>query len=240
VTEREKPKLSTEPILLTPPPGQPEQEQPQWPSQLEHPPTTGRSTWAPLVWCLFFWPAGFVMSIWRLAKHYGRGREITALVVSSIQLLVVLVLIIAAASGASGGGSNTPVPLGTAVPFTFGGTTVSLTVEKIVAPATGSYGTPNPGNEYVGVRVTAQNTSSTNATVDLTDITTLVDTSGTSYTSNGQPLSDCPMMGSYGLATIAPGASATGCVPFEVPSGTTFSHVSIGSNDKTPGIWSVS
>jgi len=75
----------------------------------------GVSTWAPL-WLslLVFAPIGFVMSIWRLAKHYGAHREVVALVVSSAQLLVFAVLVIVAVAAppprpANGGFYNTTV-----------------------------------------------------------------------------------------------------------------------------------
>jgi hypothetical protein len=43
---------------------------------------------------LIFAPIGFIMSIWRLAKHYGTYREIIALVVTSAELLVAIIIVI--------------------------------------------------------------------------------------------------------------------------------------------------
>ena len=75
----------------------------------------GVSTWAPL-WLslLVFAPIGFVMSIWRLAKHYGAHREVVALVVSSAQLLVFAIFVIVAVAAppprpSNGGFYNTTV-----------------------------------------------------------------------------------------------------------------------------------
>jgi hypothetical protein len=46
--------------------------------------TTGESSWGPF-WLslLVFAPIGFVMALWRFAKHYGTYREGIALAVSS-------------------------------------------------------------------------------------------------------------------------------------------------------------
>ena len=203
----------------------------------------GPSNWVPLLLGLFiFAPIGFVMAIWRLAKHYGTYREVIALVVSGAQLLAVVVVIAVSANSSGTGGSSNPVAMGTAIPFSFGnGSAVSLTVDKVVAPATEAQYQPSAssGDEYVGVKVTVDNTGTANAAIDLGPITSLTDSSGQAFTWNPTTLADCPALGGFGLATIGPGASATGCIAFEVPSGDTFSPVSIGSSGRTPGVWDV-
>ena len=204
----------------------------------------GPSNWVPLVLgLLFFAPIGFVMSIWRLAKHYGTYREVIALLVSGAQILAVVVVIAVSANGSGTGGSSTAVAMGTAIPFSFSnGATVSITVDNVVEPATAVpyQSSPSPGDEYVGVKVIVDNTGSANALVDLGPITSLTDSSGQAFTWNPTTLADCPALGDFGVATVGPGASDTGCIAFEVPSGDTFSQVSIGSSGRTPGVWDAS
>jgi hypothetical protein len=68
----------------------------------------------------------------------------------------------------------------------------------------------------------------------------LSDTAGQSYSWSPTTLSDCPELGNSGLGTLAPNDSVTGCITFEVPTGDTFSTVTIGSSGKTTGVWDLS
>jgi hypothetical protein len=106
--------------------------------------------------------------------------------VSVLLAIIVIGVIIGGVVGhqGSGGGSGSPVPIGTAIPFSFSaGGTADITVTQVVAPATaGQYQLqPSAGDEYVGVQVTVANTSSTNMLVDLGPMTALSDSSGQSF-----------------------------------------------------------
>jgi len=173
-----------------------------------------------------------------LTTHKGRG-WIGWVIGGSLVAVVVIVALVSSFSSSSPSG---PSPLGTSVEFSqSGGSTMSITVDKVVAPAKAS---PNQlqaseGDEFVGVKMTVVNSSSSNEVVDLSAITVLEDTSGQSFDWDPTTLADCPPLGSDGLATLAPGSSVSGCTAFQAPKGDTFSRVTVGSDGKTPGVWTI-
>ena len=61
---------------------------------------TRQGTWGPLALSLLvFAPVGFGMALWRLIKRYGGYREVIALVVSGIQILLAVVLLVTSLGG---------------------------------------------------------------------------------------------------------------------------------------------
>ena len=145
-------------------------------------------------------------------------------------------------SGTSPGVSSTgPTAVGTSLPFLFTvrGTNLkgTVTLTRVVDPATSNLPAP-AGSRYVGMAFTIEDTSNSSLLVDLAAMTVVVDSSGSSYSPNFTPLTDCPTP-TAGLLEVAPGTTGSDCVAFSIPTATTLDRVVVGSSGKTPGTWTV-
>lgn len=115
-------------------------------------------------------------------------------------------------------------PITPAAPSAHVGDTVqigdlSVTVEKVIDPASGAYGqTADSGKRFVAVQVHLTNTSSAPVTGDIYNNLALTDSDGQNAEMAITGVTDCTNFSS-GVYNLSAGASATGCGAFQVPDG---------------------
>ena len=128
------------------------------------------------------------------------------------------------------GSSNTTTT--TAPPVPHVGSTINVaglndssadvTLNQIIDPASGNneIETPDAGKRFVAAAMTIKNTSSANLSGDANIDATLIGSDGQTYTPTVATVAECTNF-NYGDFQLAPGESASGCVPFEIPTGVT-------------------
>lgn len=128
----------------------------------------------------------------------------------------------AAASGAVPGSSAAPMPvvtqLGASVDLKgAAGSTVSVTVQQLVDPASGAdaLALPETGQRLVGVVIELANQGQSLVT-DVDADTTVVGSNGQIFGHVDDPLVECTPF-PLGTQSFAPGATLQGCVTFELP-----------------------
>jgi len=141
-----------------------------------------------------------------------------------------------------------PISLGRSLTIApTGGAPEDVTLTQVVDPASEAqyaHSLPPPllGSNFVGLMFDVQNTGLSAVTFDLGKYLVLADNSGSRYSLSYAVLSDCPPFGgsATAIAEIQPGATATGCVAFEVTTKNKLTQVILGTSTKTSGEWSIS
>jgi Domain of unknown function (DUF4352) len=190
------------------------------------------------------------------SKHTGLK------IIGGIIGLIVLISIIAAASSSnnptvtttasSNNSSNTassstkPAPTTAKVGDTInigGNQGLAVTLLKITDPAQGAdqYTTADAGKRFIAVSVKIINNGTSSFQDDANSNITLIGSDNQSYTFDSSNVSGCTNF-SYGTYTLATGASATGCVVFQVPNGVSTSKIQFqtrGGYSGDTGEWTV-
>lgn len=102
------------------------------------------------------------------------------------------------------------------------GNPMDVTVVKVVDPITSgnSYIQPDSGKRYIAVQLKITNTGTNSINDDAVNDSTVYDAANQSYSSDVTMLDDTCQMFADGSVKLAPGASALGCVGFQIPTGT--------------------
>jgi hypothetical protein len=102
----------------------------------------------------------------------------------------------------------------------------NVTLTQVIDPAAGAdqYTTPDPGKRFVGIEMTIANTGKATLTDDANSTTTVQGSDNQSYTADFSSISECTNFNN-GEYTLAPGATVTGCVTFQVPTGVNVKQV---------------
>ncbi len=119
----------------------------------------------------------------------------------------------------------------------------NVTITQVIDPASGAdqYTTPDAGKRFVGVEMTIQNTGKKTLQDDANSTTTVQGSDNQTYTFDVNDISECTNFNS-GSYTLAPGASVTGCVVFQLPTGVSPKQVQFqptGFTGGTTGQWQV-
>ena len=116
------------------------------------------------------------------------------------------------------------------------GTKLGVTLKQVTDPADGAnkYSTPAQGKHFVGVKLQLQNKAAATYQNNANNETTIVLADGKAVTAGYAPLSGCGNFDN-GQVKLKPGASATGCVTFQVPEGQKVTAVRY-ANTVYPGI----
>jgi|GEM_PF-1239436 len=126
----------------------------------------------------------------------------------------------AAASGESG--TATPKPAGhtgDALTLTRAdGSTVTVTLEKMINPATVTPGPGEPGVTYIATQFTIANPGSATINGDVNTNVWAFGSDGQRYAPDLKDVGECTNFDD-GMFHIAPGESSTGCVVFALPAG---------------------
>ncbi|KLO30006.1 hypothetical protein ABW16_06965 [Mycolicibacter heraklionensis] len=126
----------------------------------------------------------------------------------------------AATSGESG--TATPKPAGhagDALTLTrVDGSTVTVTLEKVINPATVTPGPGDPGVTYVATQFTIANPGTATMNGDVNTNVWAFGSDGRRYAPDLKDVGECTNFDS-GMFHVAPGESATGCVVFALPAG---------------------
>lgn len=175
-------------------------------------------------------------------------------------LLAVGVLAIAGSGGSTvsnstvttagkGGSTGTTKPAGTAhvgstVAVSDGsGSDANVTLTQVIDPASGAdqVTTPDPGKRFVGVEMTIANTGSKTLSDNANSATNVQGSDNQTYTADFDSISECTNFNN-GDYTLAKGASVTGCVTFQIPTGVTVKQVQFqptGFSGGVTGQWQV-
>jgi Domain of unknown function (DUF4352) len=116
------------------------------------------------------------------------------------------------------------------------GAKLDVTLEQVIDPADGAskYSKPASGKHFVGVKLHLQNQAATTYQNNANNETTIVLTDGKTVDAGYDPLAGCSNFDN-GQVKLKAGATATGCVTFQVPKGDTVAEVRYG-NTVYPGI----
>ena len=100
------------------------------------------------------------------------------------------------------------------------GTKLDVVVEQVIDPASGAntYSTPAAGKQFVGVKLRVENTANTSYQNNANNETTVILSNGHTTVADFNPIAGCGNFDN-GQIQLATGASATGCVTFQVPKG---------------------
>jgi hypothetical protein len=113
----------------------------------------------------------------------------------------------------------------------------NVTLSQVIDPASGAdqFTTPDAGKRFVGVELTIANTGSKSLSDDANSTTSVQGSDNQSYTADFSNISECTNFnaGSY---TLAPGASVTGCVTFQVPTAVTVKQIQFQPTGFTGGV----
>ena len=112
-----------------------------------------------------------------------------------------------------------------------GGQGLAVKLVQIIDPASGDsqFATPDAGKRFVGVKVQITNNGTSAYKDDANNNLTLIGSDNQSYTSDVNSIAGCINF-SNGEYTLGAGASATGCVNFQVPNGVTVAKVQFTPN----------
>jgi hypothetical protein len=127
-------------------------------------------------------------------------------------------------------------PVGSTLPVSdSSGTKLDVVVEKVIDPATGvdAYSTPAAGKRFVAVKLRVRNVAARSYQNNANNETTIILANGHTAVADYNPISGCGNF-SNGQITLASGASATGCVTFQIPSPQKVAKVRYG-NTVFPG-----
>lgn len=124
--------------------------------------------------------------------------------------------------------TSAPVAIGSSqAVHDFYGDVLAVKVNQIVDPATPGAGSgpPNAGYRFVAVQEVLSNTSSGDVGGDANLGMTVLGTDGKTYLADYSTVAECTNY-SYGEIDVPAGASSTGCVAFQLPTGVTVKSVS--------------
>jgi hypothetical protein len=127
-------------------------------------------------------------------------------------------------------------PVGSTLPVSdSSGTKLDVVVEQVIDPASGdgAYSTPAAGKHFVGVKLRIHNAAMRSYQNNANNETTIVLTGGGTARADYNPIAGCANF-DKGQVTLAAGATATGCVTFQLPSGEKVGTVRYG-NTVFPG-----
>jgi hypothetical protein len=135
------------------------------------------------------------------------------------------------------------VGIGESLQFYGGKLDVTVTVDAVLDPATGgSYEKPTKGSRFVGIQMTIENNGKEPFDASAPDLSSsLITSSG--QAADSAVLLDSPDCDSNSFsASIPPGQSLTGCIPYEIPEEETaasfqYSPAVVTTSD--PGIWTL-
>jgi hypothetical protein len=190
--------------------------------------------------------AGVVLAVGAVASAGSGGSTVSNSTVATT----------ATTAGSSGGSTTTtthgksappPAPtgahVGSTVAVSSGNDKANVTLNQVIDPATGSdqFTNPDAGKRFVGVGVTIVNTGSSTINDDANSTVSVQGSDNQTYTADFSGISGCTNFNS-GSYTLAPGASVTGCVTFQVPTGVSVSKVQFqptGFSGGVTGEWKV-
>lgn len=128
----------------------------------------------------------------------------------------------AAAATSSGSDTATPKPAGhtgdTLTLTRVDGSTVTVTLEKVINPATITPGPGDPGATYIATQFTIANPGTETMNGDVNTNVWAFGSDGRRYAPDLKDVGECTNFDS-GMFHIAPGESAIGCVVFAMPAG---------------------
>ncbi len=115
------------------------------------------------------------------------------------------------------------------------GTKLGVIVERVTDPASGAneYSKPAAGKHFVGVKLHITNAAAKSYENNANNETTIVLSNGHTTVADYNPIAGCGNFDN-GQVKLASGASATGCVTFQVPNGQKLVAVRYG-NTVFPG-----
>jgi hypothetical protein len=114
------------------------------------------------------------------------------------------------------------------------GSSMDVTLVKVVDPATGASGLqPDSGKRFVGVQFKITNAGTTSLSDDPDLDVVAYDGTSQSYNITLYPLVDCPAITSS--MKLSPGSSAMGCETFELPVGANLSKFQFTPSAATSG-----
>jgi hypothetical protein len=113
---------------------------------------------------------------------------------------------------------------------------LAITLTQVIDPATpaSQYISPDAGTRYVSALITITNKGTASVKDDANNDVTLIGSDNQSQTSNFTPVAECTDFAN-GVFNIAGGASATGCVTFQVPNSTTPAKIQFTGNSGLSG-----
>jgi hypothetical protein len=116
------------------------------------------------------------------------------------------------------------------------GTKLAVTLKQVIDPADAAsqYSKPASGQHFVGVKLRIQNQAATSYENNANNETTIVLSDGKTGHASYNPIAGCGNFDN-GQVKLAAGASATGCVTFQVPHGQKVAEVRYG-NTVFPGV----
>jgi hypothetical protein len=116
------------------------------------------------------------------------------------------------------------------------GTKLHVTLKQVIDAANGAnqYSNPASGHHFVGVQLRVQNEAAASFENNANNETTIVLSNGKKDEADYNPIAGCGNFDN-GQVKLAAGASATGCVTFQVPNGEKIAEVRYG-NTVYPGI----
>lgn len=127
-----------------------------------------------------------------------------------------------AAGTLSGSSPATPKPAGhtgdTLSLTRVDGSTVTVTLDKVIDPATITPGPGDPGISYIATQFTIANPGTATMNGDVNTNVWAFGSDGQRYAPNLKDVGECTNFDA-GMFHIAPGESATGCVVFALPAG---------------------
>ncbi|ULP45947.1 DUF4352 domain-containing protein [Mycolicibacter virginiensis] len=98
------------------------------------------------------------------------------------------------------------------------GSTVTVTLDKVINPATVTPGASDPGITYIATQFTIANPGTAAMNGDINTNVWAFGSDGQRYAPNLKDVGECTNFDA-GMFHIAPGESATGCVVFALPAG---------------------
>jgi hypothetical protein len=116
------------------------------------------------------------------------------------------------------------------------GAKLDVTLKQVINPADGAsqYSKPASGQHFVGVQLHVRNEAAASFENNANNETTIVLSNGKKDEADYNPIAGCGNFDN-GQVKLAAGASATGCVTFQVPNGEKIAEVRYG-NSVYPGI----
>ena len=127
--------------------------------------------------------------------------------------------------------------VGSVVKVSDGTQAASVTLVKVIDPATGAdqYTTPNTGDRFVGVEISINSTNGT-VTGDANSDLLVIGSDNQTYTADFDSIAGCTNFNN-GEFTVTPGDTNTGCVTYQIPTGVTVSKVQfIPGGGMLPGV----
>jgi hypothetical protein len=129
-------------------------------------------------------------------------------------------------SSASTAPTKSVAHVGATLSLSAGGASEQVTLLQVIDPAQGAdqFNTPDPGKRFVATVFRITNTGTAAGQGDADNDAAVIGSDGQSYTADLDTVGECTDFDD-GSFSLGPGESVTGCVVFQLPTGTTVARV---------------